>query len=208
MAIHRRRFSGRRSSGRKARRSYWLGASLQAVAVPMQPGSLGAGSPTFGDVVTAWSAWPSDTENYEGDIQAADRTVVRTIINAQIKSPQRIGPTANDTLQACLGLIAWDHPDPVQLDGIQLGAGVVPDPVLQPDADWLIRLPFCFAQFNQLQGPGDATFLVSRAMRKLPPMTGILAIFSWATGAPSSLGQEDWWFVWDVRHAMKSGYSK
>jgi len=205
MARRMRRSRGRsgKSGGRK---TYWLGQSELFLEQPIDPGVVSPAS-ALGEVATWWTIWPSDAQDPENNdiVTSADRTLVRTIISASVRTPQILpGFGINEPIQFCVGLIAWDSEDGFFFDQNIFPAGYVPDPIADKDADWIIRLPFTFPVYNLFAYNQAETFIVSRAMRKLPPKTGILACVSTLTF--NDLATRSWNMSLDVRHAVRSGY--
>lgn len=205
-----RRSRTRRGSGRKARKSYWIGASLSIANVDF----ANAG---FGEVATGWMKWPSGllnfqtenpTEQNEGFIEPNDETLVRTIVSANCTLNLHGLVQLRALYTGVFGIIAWDAytSTAVDLDSAVQPSGVVPNPARDMGADWIIRLPFSFTRDNFSIGNIAETFIVSRAMRKLPPRTGLLGCFGFEAllAPPDDVTSFD--LQADIRMLMKSGY--
>lgn len=207
MARSFRRGRGRRTTTK--RKSYWVGAVESFNEFQLITATPAGG---YGLSATFWTVWPSDrVDPLRNDNTAADRTLVRTILNAQFGvNLGTVIPAPIDPAVWCLGLIAFDGGfDPSFYDQASWNGatpGAPPHPVLNIDDDWIIRLPFCFTSDGQYQGPAIEPFMMSRAMRKLPPGWGVLGVVGgWCNdpnGATHTLSM-----MADFRHHLKMGYT-
>jgi len=169
--------------------------------------------PNDGTTATAWLIWPRGLRNQSGgaavdqEITPVDETLVRMIVGANVTLDLFGITQAAVNVTGVLGIIAWDaqQQSAGDLDGVVVGPGVVPDPVSDGGAEWIMRIPFTFTRDNFSLGNIASEFIVSRAMRKLPPRTGILACFSQIMPLDGSedLATFDWTF--DFRLLSKSG---
>jgi len=202
--MRRRRSFRRGSSSRKSRKTYWNGFVFAGHDVVLRP--------TFGhgDVATAWAKWPSGTPDFsdgeidnEGAQTPSDETLVRTLLQCAVNLPEALPTPLICT--AVVGLITWDRRLPAELENVVTN-NVVPNPAEEWSADWIIRAPFAFVEPNLPLFSLTDLFQVSRAMRKLPPLTGILACV--AIGNPLGAIEDEVTINWcvDGRFALKSGY--
>jgi len=201
-----RRRAGRRS-GKSSRKTHWTWTGIRASA------SLDVGEGGDPEYFSAWVRYPSGfIDPRIGHVMPSDETLVRMIVNANVLfegSDLTTAPTS--PVHACIGFIAHDggH-DPATYDAAVWAAsslGAPPHPLLDADFDWTLRLPFIFTATKSFQGPGDRIFIESRAMRKLPPQTGILMVFG-----PLSIGgvannPKGFDLGIDCRQALRSGYT-
>jgi len=201
--------SHRRRSGSK-RKLYWSGATFSA----NQVGLANAG---LGETVSFWVKWPSGLINFSGGSptdagesfpEANDETLIRLISSLKVDAPvQGVLPGA---LLAtwCFGVIAWDATSvsAVDLDVAINDSGVVPNPARELAADWVFRVPVPFTSDNFFGAPTDRIFLESRAMRKLPPRTGLLGVFGYEDilATPEEVIKFTWQL--DIRTLFKQGY--
>lgn len=199
----RRRMSRGRRSGPK-RRLNWSGAWLSGRSVDLA---------NTGETVTSWVIFPRGIRNESGgtgpdqEITSVDETLIRTIVGANVTLDLFGLLQAPVNVIACLGLIAWDATtqSAFDLDGVVQPPGVVPDPVTDAAAEWLMRIPFTFTRDNFSLGNIASEFIVSRAMRKLPPRTGILACFSQLMPLDGDQDVATLDFTFDFRLLSKSG---
>jgi len=201
----------RRSRGsRKARKVYWAGCTSSGQSVPFA-------NTGFGDTFTGWAKWPSGLINFSGLdpvdqneslATPSDETLVRTIISTNMTLNLQGVIQSSYPVTVALGLITWDAGVQTAgaVDGVILPSGQVPNPARDFGADWIMRQPFAFTRDNFSIAPQDATFIVSRAMRKLPPRTGILLVIGWEglLFGPEDEIEIDW--QTDIRMLFKSGY--
>jgi len=103
------------------------------------------------------------------------------------------------------GLIAWDSIDPETFENV-VTTGIAPNPAWAPFYDWIIRVPFTFTTTGQVEVIAAETFINSRAMRKLPPNTGVLACLGQQQPTEEGGGSTDVNFMFDVRHLLRQGY--
>lgn len=196
------RRSSRRPRGQrsKARKIHWTGFNFQAEDYDQLPV----------ETALAWAKWPSattsvpDTAPFQAP-EASDETLIRSIVSGTAVYNLNGISQASLPISLVFGLIAWDSMDPTIIEGSPLvNDSTVPNPALYPGLDWIIRVPFCFTKDNfELSITADS-FINSRAMRKLPPGTGILA----SVGFIDIIENDTHNFAWsfDVRMAFKSGY--
>lgn len=201
--------SHRRSAGKK-RKMYWQGATFSANQVEM----ANAG---FGETVSAWVKWPSGTLNFsggsatdegEGFPEQSDETLVRTISTLKVDAPvQGVLPGAL-LATFCFGMICWDATT-VSAQDIDVAvnpSGTIPNPARDWAADWIFRVPVPFTADNFFGAPTDRLFLESRAMRKLPPRTGILGVFGYEDILAGPEEVIKWTWQLDLRMLFKQGY--
>lgn len=205
MRKFRRRGTRSRSNRRKV---YWTGSNFVGQAQDL----------TIGDVASAWAKWPSglfDPKilNPQGSTQITpnDETWTRAVVQSTTQVPVQGALPQTLPMEVVVGLIAWDAANQADAESLELAitnigdAGSAPSPTLRGDLDWIIRIPFCYIADNLFSFAADATFLNSRAMRKLPPGTGVL----WCIAALQPLDLEastriNWSL--DVRALIKAGY--
>lgn len=163
MRSFRRGFRSRGRSNRKSRKSYWSGFRFTGVGVEL------AGV----DVATAWAHWPSGLRDPDsGEITAQDETIVRCLVGATVDVAFDV--TGPNPFVAVLGLIAWDSISPNDLHKV-VTVGAAPNPAWGAQYDWIVRIPFTFTGTGTVEVTAADTWINSRAMRKLPPNTGLLA---------------------------------
>jgi len=206
MRRFRKRSSGR--SGAKRRKAFWGSNTFVGQNIDL----------TIGDVASDWAKWPSglfdpDKTNAQGSEQIVpnDETWTRAVVQSTTQVPVQGALPQTLPMQVVVGLIAWDaanQADALGLDSVVTNIaspGSAPSPTLRADLDWIIRIPFQYIADNLFSFAADATFLNSRAMRKLPPGTGVL----WCVSAlqPLDLGATTTinWSL-DVRYLIKQGY--
>lgn len=202
------RRSSRRGSSRKARKSYWTGAVFAGQNVTL----TNAVQP--GEVATMWVKWPSGTTSFlTGEVDSGqfvvpnDETLVRTIMSSNMTLDLQGVIQSSYPVCVTVGLLTWESRTPADIDLVVNPPGLIPNPALDVGADWIIRQPFTFTRDNFSEGTIAELFITSRAMRKLPPLTGVLACVGIAAPIFSSEDQNlkiDWSV--DVRQLMKSGY--
>lgn len=165
------------------------------------------------NTLTGWFKWPSGLRNEGGggfssqEIVPVDETLVKTIVSANV-TLDLFGVTQSAAnVVCCFGLIAWDAgPQSAgDLDGALVDPLVVPNPAADGTAEWIIRLPFCFTRDNFSIGNIASEFISSRAMRKLPPRTGILGVLGVNMPLDNSTDNCDIDATIDVRMLFKSG---
>lgn len=197
----------RGSSRKSARKSYWAGAAFYGQDVELFSG------PDTNDIASAWVKYPSgqvDSVSTAGGVSpvqprmiASDETLVRTIVSSNVTLRLQGLLQAHMSVDVVMGLIAWDSNDPTELDGV---VGLeAPSPIANPQADWIIRLPFVYTVDNFSLAAQASEFITSRAMRKLPPNTGLLACIA----LENIFDQENTFFIdwsFDFRFLLKSGY--
>jgi len=190
--------SSRRRSGRTGLRRAveWGGAWFYGSNLGLSPFLVDA------DVASVWVRWPTGSADplNDGFINEED-TLIRIVTNWNVNSDNG-GAQALDPNNAYFGLIAWDAIDPIQYDGV-ITQGVVPHPA-NHSYDWVYRwnAPGLFQNTAGLitSGASDLT-ISSKAMRKMPPGRGLLAVF----GVIDELGATNFWsWSWDVRFAAKT----
>jgi len=206
--MFRRRRTSRRASGTKRRKTYWGNGVFVGQEI-----ELGTE-----DVASSWAKWPSglfdpDFTGPTGAPQLApsEETWTRCVVQSTTQVPVQGALPQTLPMQVVVGLIAWDassQADALALDNVVTsftGPGGAPSPTLRSDFDWIIRIPFQYIADNLFSFAADATFLNSRAMRKLPPSTGVLwCVSALQPLAPSEPTTINWSL--DVRYLLKSGY--
>lgn len=198
----------RRTSGSKRRKAYWNASVFVGQDVDLDTTSI----------ASAWAKWPSGLYDpkFTGptgapQLAANDETWARAVLNQTVEFPLQGVVQAQANVEIVVGLIAWDAASQADAVSLELAVtdfgspGSAPSPTLRGDFDWIIRTPFCFTRDSIFSFAADATFLNSRAMRKLPPSTGVLwcvsALQPLDTGATVTVG----WTL-DCRYLLKAGY--
>jgi len=175
------------------------------------------GNAGFGETATVWAHWPSGqtdfsggsaTDEGEGLPVPAEETLVRSIISCKVDAPvQGVLPGAL-LCTACFGFLTWDATtvSAGDIDVTLNPSGVVPNPARDWSADWVMRIPMTFTSDNFFAAPVDRIFIESKAMRKLPPRTGLLAVFGFENilAGPEESVTLTWQL--DARFLWKSGY--
>jgi len=196
----------RHSNRGKSRKVHWEGHLFQ--------GTEGFGTDLAGNYTWAssWARWPSDFIAPEDDTfpTPSDETVIRTITQFECST------STNARVNVVFGLIAFDggrEPGFYEAALFDTSSLVAPpNPATDFGEDWLIRIP---NNFTGLQTGAQSlyswaqpeSFIQSRAMRKMPPGTGLLAVI----GAINVLGESTVLsLTWgaDTRVALKSGYTR
>jgi len=139
-----------------------------------------------GEVGFAWAKWPAGFPNvnyFNNPDEATDETLIRSIWSPYATVLPNHYASSSAIRFITFGLIAWDTSDPSFFDQVIYGAGSGPDPYYAAD-DWILRKVYVFCP------PGDASVTTmvgfpatdidssSKAMRKLPPSTGVLLAVS------------------------------
>jgi len=209
-----RRFSkSRRSSTGKKRRTSWSGGKLSFNNIDLSPSGLAGYNAA--DIIVAWSGWPGGTV-FPGDtsslvnfasapslLQPPDSTLVRSLLQGTVTYDKQGVTQASLPCIAYFGIMAWDSQEPLHEAGAILEWPEIPHPA-DPTQEWLIRVPFPFTQDNVVQVIGDATWINSRAMRKLPNSTGLLMCFGYEDLL--TIDNRTWTASFDVRHLFKAGH--
>lgn len=202
--FRRRRFRGSsRSSGRR-RKLNWTGGWFAGRNITLQ---------NDGETVTFWAHWPAGLRNESGsgateqELTSVDETLVKTIVSANMTLDLFGITQAQVNVIACLGFLAWDATTQSagDLDGVVTPPGIVPHPILDHGADWLLRVPMAFTRDNFSIGNIAETFIVSRAMRKLPARTGILGVVGIEMPLDNSSDNATIDWTVDFRQLFKSG---
>jgi len=172
MAFRRKSSSRRRSSGSR-RRSHWETFFLTNDA-----------STTVSDsVTTIWAKWPSgqiddsDARYAQSYITKEDETLVRCIMGVDWFIPST---TSKRIIDLAWGLVTLDTEQPIDYELVQFDntSAIVPPNPLFTDTDWLWHhrvIPEVRPGIFASSGAMNDVHTVSRAMRKLPVGTGILA---------------------------------
>jgi len=171
----------------------------------------------FGEVISAWFKWPSGLVNFsstdaqgsnEGAVEPSDETLVKTILSTNCTLNLQGALQSHFLATGVFGLICWDASpsSAVDIDVAVIASGQVPNPARDMGADWIIRQPFSFTRDNFAIAPQDSIFIASRAMRKLPPRTGILGVFGYEAVLGSPETEVDFDVQIDCRMLFKSGY--
>jgi len=169
--------------------------------------------PGTSDFLSAWAVWPAgEIDPLTETVMPIDETLVRVIDNFTCIW-HGVAPTAETPIELTFGLIAFDGGsapeayEQILFSELDFGSiGCPPHPVLEADDDWIIRLPFLFVADATIQQPAAGPFIESKAMRKLPPGKGILAVVSaTALSAAPSVPAPTFSWMSDVRLALKSG---
>lgn len=221
MAFRRRRRSfGRRKGGR--RRSYWAGAAVWIDNAALQNTSNGGGGFLAGEAFTWWVKWPAgqrsitDTISYPEEIEPIDETVVRTrSIFSCRASLNNLTEFQRHSYTIAFGIVAIDPGNAAEdlnggafafnLDGSALPP--FPLPMIDLGEDWIIRQIGTGVQNDVIYQPsaGDLDAYQSRAMRKLSPGVGLLAVLM--ASDPNEANSNDWTITaaFDTRCLFKSG---
>lgn len=192
-----RRRHHRRSGSTRGRKVHWDFLSGGVVGVALTDAS--AGGP---ESYSVWAKWPAnrvDTRFTPLVYELSDETLVRTL------------PATNLTIGAMTGgavlswgLIAWDSINPAAIDSVT-SHNAVPS-ANDGELDWLWRFPMpqgtTLAGSKNFYFPADATYLNSRAMRKLPAGTGLLLVLSYFKGG-SGVNTVTVDVGFDIRMAVK-----
>jgi len=196
-----------RRSGGKARQVRWINSHMWS-----DLGQIGFQS---GDRAVAWMKWPAGHINTQFDIllpEPSDETLIRSIWWPSLTRPGTDLNPVNVEFWS-FGLIAWDAFDPNLLDRQLIFANDLsaPDPYFGSD-DWILKHTFIVnspdgADFATSIPPGAESQVQSRAMRKLPPDTGILGVLSLHQQASAGGDTCSATFGLECRLAVKSGYS-
>jgi len=199
----------RRKASRRGRRSSSSRRRVNWVASFFQGNSIVLDQPS---VAVYWAKWPSgltgDISGTGGTIlpAAVDDTWIRALVEGNVKLHTHGAVPTTNTTTVAFGLIAWDTANPAALEATVVGNDVAPSPVLNAGLDWLLRIPFTFVQDNFVLSISADTWINSRAMRKLPPNTGILgclAAVDYLDTDATPIQTVSWNF--DVRGAYKAG---
>jgi len=193
-----RRFRARsRRAGGKKRKTYWRGLQFAAQDANID-GALTA---------SAWASWPAGYRDPQSDElmpndETWSRCLVGGIIEFQAASPplSLLGPH-----EAVFGLIAWDTIHGEDFDSV-IGFDA-PNPCFSPGLDWIMRIPFTYSRDGTQLVIAADKWIESRAMRKLPPGTGVLACVGHRDIlVEPSESQGTFTFQFDVRYLLRSGY--
>lgn len=202
-----RRSNRRGSRSRGSRRTFWTHSLVQVEGLIYETDGANADY----DWLSVWLRFPSGYEDLGASSpMGSDETLVRTI-SALTVAWTGAAATFETPMNACFGIIAFDggkKPEFYDLATFDNQASFVapPHPIVNASDDWILRIPFQFLSDSTYGSVQAETFIQSRAMRKLPPGTGILGVF----GALNLLGAATtptWNFSWDVRMALRSGYT-
>jgi len=205
--MRRFRKSARRGTT-KRRKTYWNSSVFVGQGIDL----------TVTDVASSWAKWPSALfdPRFTGptgapQLSPSDETWTRGVLNQTVELPLQGVVQEQLPCTVVVGLIAWDAASQADAESLEevvtsiADPGSAPSPTLRGDYDWIIRTPFCFTRDSIFSFAADATFLNTRAMRKLPPTTGVL----WCISALQPLDTEATTTVgWtlDVRFLLKAGY--
>lgn len=202
--------SSRRRTGRSSRKTRWNQGVWQGLNIVFAAGSQAIGSPY--SWVSFWAKWPAGHDDpVSNHLEPSDETLVRSLMRTSL-TWQAGTP---DIYEACFGLIAFDggdFPDFYEQGSYVSNVSLVapPNPIVDADDDWIIRQPYFNTSFTgfSFTNPSleDATWTESRAMRKLPPDTGILAVLA-VTNVLSLAPVISLNWAADFRLAIRSGYT-
>jgi len=212
--VRRFRRSRGRSSSKTRRRVSWNGVWAN--------GDVDLGSQGNDQQYLIWTKWPaglvettSETGiERSGLIQPIEETVVKTkvLLSAVVTPDTGFSP---HTATLCFGITAIENQVPAIFDNVvQTGGGpggpnFNPDPAFDLGEDWLYRLTYGLnfgsgsGSFFASIGPNYREQWESRAMRKLRPGMGLLAVMSMKASLPDQSYVVS--FSLDVRHLFKSG---
>lgn len=183
----------RRGSSRTARKVFFTGGTFTSAGTILTAATTSTGN--------FWAKWPSglvDTALAVPAVEPPDETVIATkcSLNMRVQtSPLAFGYVG-------FGLLAWDSVNPVDF---QLTGGVYPS-VGGEFYDWMWRdvIPITPGAANITYSIVVDSFTHSRAMRKMPQGTGVLAVVTYFIDAglgASPAVTVDW--GWDIRMACK-----
>jgi len=171
--------------------AYFLGSEVQFIPVgPNEPS----------DVVNFWFRWPTgNPDPLNNDDTPPECTLIKTM-SAPVIRTDNTSTQANDQIIIFAGLISWDAIEPLDFG---VTAGVFPNPA-DASFDWIWRTTFLLQQQNTVisasTGGTESTY-ISKAMRKLPPGTGVVGLLSMVNFSGVTL-RVSW--SWDVRYAVKA----
>lgn len=208
-----RRFGARRHrrTSRSSRKTYWEGAVWQGQNILFAAGSPFIGGPYTW--VSFWIRYPSGSVD-PSDLRVvpSDETLARLLIRGQLS----VQPGTGNILDIVLGVLAFDggdFPDFYEQGVFTSNVSLVapPNPIVDPGDDWIIRQPIFSVTATGLQfaplSVENERWTESRAMRKLPPNTGLLAVLAPVNVLDLAPTQAlNWSF--DFRYALRSGYTR
>lgn len=213
-----KRRHSRRSGSRSARKLRWVQSQYCD--------SLGMNTDTTVATadhswVSGWLKWPGDrlfgTTELGGAtatlVEPSDETLVKTIISviASVGAGDLVPLVLTNPIFVVIGLIAFDGgADPDFFNGGIFDQSVImapPNPATDGDDDWIIRIPIPFVSTGQFATTTAESYIVSRAMRKLPPGKGVLAVIAPSDPNGQAGTSVIGWGI-DARMAIKSGYTR
>lgn len=199
-----------RSRSRGSRKTRWVGGVFQGSNIPFAAGSPAIGSPYTW--VSFWAKWPAgEVDPQSQRVEPSDETLVRTLVRSQIG----VLVTDGNILDIVVGLIAFDggdFPNFYEAAPFTSNSALVapPNPIIDADDDWIIRQPYHSVSATGLpfQPPSleERVWTESRAMRKLPPNTGVLAVVA-VTNVLALVPIVSLNWNIDMRLAVRSGYT-
>jgi len=218
--VFRRRRRGTSSRARSSRKTRWTAGIWQGKQVSFQGDVAGIGSGHY-TWVSFWMKWPAGhfAPQYAGTpepsarLEPSDETLVRSLVQFSALGTWNSNVYARQVWEVAAGLIAWDGGempnffDLATFDG-QNSLVAPPNPIVDADDDWIIRDTWGLNAVNLVQmSTATDTYINSRAKRKLPPDTGVLAVVGVANTIDddNALLQLD--FTFDARMAIRSGYT-
>jgi len=174
--------------------------------------------PGASEWVSFWAKYPASEfdpdalAQDEPSVEPSDETLVRTLNQATVGWEGAV-PGFESPTTVAFGLIAFDggqYPKNYDLGIFQEGVSLFapPSPILEADDDWIIRLPFTFVADGQIQNLGDQLYIQSRAMRKLPPGRGVLAVIHPYTILAAASSPVTLTWMWDMRLLCKTGWTR
>jgi len=192
---------GRRSfrTGSSSRRSVkWGGMHWYGRLVPLADWY----STVPSDVYTFWLRWPSGIADPSTAFNIPEEDTFIKSLNYLSVGMNNGGAQANYPCFAGFGLIAWDAIEPSLLDNT-ITAGSAPSP-FDLNYDWIWTNFVGSDVENFVTGGGTQngaeSLFISKAQRKLPPGTGVLACCSLASARNAALLVN---FEWSCRFAVK-----
>lgn len=209
-----RRFRGRRQGRRqsKSRKTRWLGNIWQGSNVVLAAGSPVTGTPYTW--VSQWAKWPAGSIDPQSDrVEPSDETLVRVVQRWSLAFGSGVG----NVFQVTLGTIAFDGGEfPEFYEGgiFTSNSSFVapPHPIVNADDDWILRSSYFSTTgtglaFSPTSLEDGTLWCQSRAMRKLPPNTGVLLVLA-INNVLDEIApvQAINWSV-DTRLAARSGYT-
>lgn len=151
-------------------------------------------------VANFWFRWPSSIPDPDNQDDSPEEDTWIKCLSTLIVAQTTGGASQSNPLIVCAGLIAWDAIDPIDFG---LTTGIFPPPT-EHNWDWIWRSVSPSLVTNTGQGQptslGNETSFVSKAMRKLPPSTGVVGLLTFQSANLENL-LVSW--SWDVRFAVK-----
>jgi len=209
-----RRSHSRRSSSSRSRKTRWLGA-VGSITTDLET-NLASGF----EWVSFWAKWPASlssggtlTSQQVPSNEPVDETLVRTILDVSIHLDPAGSAGTITPVNSVFGLIPFDggeYPDFYDFATFQDGVSAVaaPHPIINGDDDWIIRDTWPMLLSDSVYTlPGTDLYNQSRSKRKLPAGRGILAVFAPLEVRGSSPQTHGFNIGFDIRMAVRTGFS-